>query len=80
MTVSLTAAQVAALAAVRARGGTAKPVLGEAAALVRDHASVVLNFHPYRRMADGRTVADGLLADGVYRGQYETGTGRATRG
>jgi hypothetical protein len=69
----LSDAQQAALEAVRSRGGHPDPRLEEAAALVRDHACVTLNFHPQRVLRDGRTVADGLLADGVYRGQFETG-------
>ena len=34
---------------------------------------VVCNFHPDRIAADGRTVVEALLADGVYRNQFETG-------
>jgi hypothetical protein len=33
---------------------------------------VVCNFHPDRVAADGRLVVEGLLADGVYRSQFET--------
>lgn len=36
-------------------------------------APVTVNFHPDRPLADGRTVAEHLAADGVYRTQYETG-------
>jgi hypothetical protein len=35
--------------------------------------SLTLNFHPDRLLADGRSVAQALLADGVYRSQFETG-------
>ncbi len=34
---------------------------------------VTLNFHPDRLLADGRTVAEALDAEGVYRSQFETG-------
>jgi hypothetical protein len=34
---------------------------------------VALNFHPDRVAADGRMVVEGLLRDGVYRSQFETG-------
>jgi hypothetical protein len=34
---------------------------------------VTLNFHPDRLLGDGRTVAAALLAEGVYRSQFETG-------
>lgn len=43
-----------------------------AAALVQDR-RVVLNFHPDRIAADGRTVVEGLLARGTYRSQFLTG-------
>jgi hypothetical protein len=36
-------------------------------------APVTLHFHPDRRLADGRSVAAGLLRDGRYRNQFETG-------
>lgn len=36
-------------------------------------ARVTLNFHPDRVRRDGKTVAEGLLADGFYRSQFETG-------
>jgi len=58
---------------VRARGGTRVDRDAGLVAVIAEHACVTLNFHPYRRLADGRSVADGLLADGVYRGQFETG-------
>lgn len=37
------------------------------------HAAVTVNFHPDRLLRDGRSVTQGLLADGVYRSQFETG-------
>ncbi|MEV6815768.1 DUF3626 domain-containing protein [Micromonospora sp. NPDC051296] len=33
---------------------------------------VTINFHPDRLIADGRTVAEALAAEGVYRSQFET--------
>lgn len=38
-----------------------------------DHATITINFHPDRRLADGRTVIQHLTRDGVYRSQFETG-------
>jgi hypothetical protein len=37
------------------------------------HARVALHFHPERVDRTGRSVAEGLLHDGVYRSQFETG-------
>ena len=34
--------------------------------------ALTLNFHPGRRLADGRTVAEALHDEGVYRSQFET--------
>ncbi|KUJ44690.1 hypothetical protein ADL17_16155 [Micromonospora maris] len=34
---------------------------------------ITLNFHPDRLLADGRSVAQALAAQGVYRSQFETG-------
>ncbi|KAE9364105.1 hypothetical protein N431DRAFT_432193 [Stipitochalara longipes BDJ] len=39
---------------------------------IRQHASVVLHFHPDRPVGL-RTVAKGLLEDGIYKSQFETG-------
>lgn len=46
---------------------------GAASGGVLDRAVLTVNFHPDRLVADGRTVADCLLAEGVYRNQFETG-------
>lgn len=40
---------------------------------------LTLNFHPDRRDSQGRTVAAGLLADGQYRSQFETGISNGGR-
>jgi hypothetical protein len=47
--------------------------LHEALASVKRHARVALHFHPDRPDINGRTVAQGLLRDGCYRNQFETG-------
>ena len=39
---------------------------------IRRSARVALHFHPDRPVPNGRTVAEGLLAEGVYRNQFET--------
>lgn len=88
MTVS-SAANTAALAHVTAAGGARRaqalrrlrdvpdvPSLIEA---VSEHGRVTLNFHPDRVASDGRTVAEALAADGIYRGQYETGISNGGR-
>ena len=36
-------------------------------------AAITVNFHPDRLLADGRTVAEHLFAEGRYRNQFETG-------
>jgi Protein of unknown function (DUF3626) len=40
---------------------------------IKQHARVALHFHPDRPDFAGRTVAQGLLEDGRYRSQFETG-------
>lgn len=40
---------------------------------VLDGAVVTVNFHPDRLLPGGRTVVDCLVAEGVYRSQFETG-------
>jgi hypothetical protein len=40
---------------------------------------ITLNFHPDRRLVDGRTVAQSLAREGVYRGQFETGISNGSR-
>ena len=41
---------------------------------IRSRACVALHFHPDRPQADGRTALEGLLASGIYKSQFETGT------
>jgi hypothetical protein len=57
---------------VLARAGV-KLGLGELCARIAERGRVVCNFHPDRIAADGRTVLEALLEDGVYRNQFETG-------
>lgn len=40
---------------------------------LRGEVKVVIAFHPERSSRGGRSVAEGLLADGIYRTQFETG-------
>ena len=40
---------------------------------VQANAKIDIHFHPERLSANGKSVADGLLADGEFRNQYETG-------
>lgn len=46
---------------------------------IRNHAQVTLNFHPDRVLPTGLTVAEGLLGDGIYRGQFETSVSNGSR-
>ncbi|MEM7374843.1 MAG: DUF3626 domain-containing protein [Bacteroidota bacterium] len=39
---------------------------------IQTHARIGLHFHPDRPGPDGKTVAEGLLEDGVYKSQFET--------
>ncbi|MGW2480216.1 DUF3626 domain-containing protein [Streptomyces sp. NPDC001571] len=85
----LTPAQSAALAHVRtlarsaARQATGRLGGVDAQALtshLMDRARISLNFHPDRpRPTDGRTVAEALAVDAVYRSQYETGLSNGGR-
>lgn len=59
-------------AAVLARVGIEAEV-SELCSRVAVAGRVALNFHPDRIAADGRMVVEGLLGDGVYRSQFETG-------
>jgi hypothetical protein len=43
------------------------------------HGRIVLHFHPDRLTAQSMTVAEGLLADGIYRNQFETGITSGSR-
>ncbi|GAA2379287.1 hypothetical protein Cme02nite_17670 [Catellatospora methionotrophica] len=85
----LTAAQRAALAhvtavATRQRARALErlgdvPDLAALVAAAAAHGRVTLNFHPDRLLADGRTVAASMAADGRYRSQFETGVSNGSR-
>ncbi len=60
------------LASLRA-AGVAEADRGEAMQRLRGQGRVAFAFHPERLSRGGRSVAHGLLADGVYRNQFETG-------
>jgi len=47
--------------------------LGTAGELSVPGARITVSFHPDRPLADGRSVAEHLVAEGVYRSQFETG-------
>ncbi len=53
--------------------------VSEALNAMSKHGRLTLNFHPDRRDSTGRTVAAGLLADGRYRSQFETGISNGGR-
>lgn len=55
------------------------PDADDLAARMRHSGRLTLNFHPDRIDRHGRTVASGLLADGRYRNQYETGISNGGR-
>lgn len=63
----------AATVAARARLGATLGGTAAAGPWLPARARVAVHFHPDRVTADGRTVAAGLLADGRYRTQFETG-------
>ena len=50
-----------------------RALAGGAGFTVPDSARITVNFHPDRVLADGRTVAQRLAAEGRYRSQFETG-------
>ncbi|MEV4410866.1 DUF3626 domain-containing protein [Catellatospora sp. NPDC049609] len=85
----LTSAQLAALDHVTAYADKRRtealerlagvPDVAELIANVRAHGRVTLNFHPDRLLADGRTVAESMAADGRYRSQFETGVTNGSR-
>lgn len=60
------------------RAGFPSATLRDMLAAVRESGRVTVNFHPDRILADGSLVVDGLLRDGVYRSQFETGVTSAS--
>ena len=61
------------VAAIFKRAGFALDDYSQAMELVRQHARIVAHFHPDRFGGKPANVADGLLTEGVYRNQFETG-------
>lgn len=55
-----------------ARAGLREVAYEEALSSLRRRARIALHFHPERLDGAGRSVAEGLLRDGVYRSQFET--------
>jgi hypothetical protein len=61
------------IAAICKRAGLTIDSYNEAMELVRQHARIVAHFHPDRFGGKPANVVDCLLAEGVYRNQFETG-------
>mgnify|MGYP001347362073 CR=1 FL=1 len=61
------------LLAIMQRAGPGEELLAAATESLKRHACVALHFHPDRVSNTGLTVAERLLAEGVYRSQFETG-------
>ncbi len=55
------------------RAGLPDSLYDDALMAIRSHARVGLHFHPERLSRTGRSVAESLLENGVYRNQFETG-------
>src|SRR5215471_2269274 len=67
------ATALASISAICNRAGLAVDTCHEAMELVRQHARIVAHFHPDRFGGKPANVVDCLLAEGVYRNQFETG-------
>lgn len=67
------AAALSSIAGIFKRAGFALENYNEAMELVRQHARIVLHFHPDRFGGKPTNVAESLLIEGVYRNQFETG-------
>lgn len=55
------------------RSGCSEAILDAAVESIRQHARVVVHFHPDRLGVKPITVAEALLVEGQYRSQFETG-------
>jgi len=64
------------IAELLARAGEPLSAATALSAFIREHARVTLNFHPDRLLANGNTVAEGLLRDGIYRCSIPTAGAR----
>lgn len=73
----LASAHRAALEAVRRKANACPAHVRQPALPVE--ATISLNFHPDRLVKDGRTVAEALAEDGIYRSQFETGVSAGSR-
>lgn len=61
------------ISAVLERAGLSQNVYDDAVESVRARPGVALHFHPERLSRMGRSVAEGLLQDGVYKNQFDAG-------
>jgi hypothetical protein len=61
------------IAGILERAGYGLETYSEGMELVRQHARIVLHFHPDRFGRKPTTVAESLLSEGLYRNQFETG-------
>jgi hypothetical protein len=67
------AAALLSVAGIFKRAGFPPETYSQAVELVRQHARIVLHFHPDRFGGKPTNVAESLLIEGVYRNQFETG-------
>lgn len=67
------AAALLSIAGILERAGYGLETYSEAIDCVRQHARIVLHFHPDRFGRKPASVAENLLSEGVYRNQFETG-------
>jgi Protein of unknown function (DUF3626) len=67
------AAALLSISVICKRAGLTLDTYNEAMELVRRYARIVLHFHPDRFGGKPANVVDCLLAEGVYRNQFETG-------
>ena len=72
------AAALSSIAGIFERAAYRLENYSEAIELVRQHARIVLHFHPDRLGRMPGNVAESLLRDGVYRNQFETGLSSAS--
>lgn len=63
----------AAIDRILREAGVSSATFERAMSAVRAHARVIVHFHPDRIANEGITVAEGLVRDGRYRNQFETG-------
>ena len=51
-------------------------VFDNAISHLQSHSQIAIHFHPERLVVKGHSVAEGLLQDGIYKSQFETGLSR----